>query len=191
MDESHDGAPPADPTGTAILSAATDLVVTSGLQGFSMDAIAQRARVSKATIYRRWPSRDDLILDVCAQLTAADPPPGTGVLSEDLRVIITDLSHLLNSPLSQIMAALADRAERDDALNDLMRTVGARGRAHLIRVLSEGVERGELSADADPEQLADLLVGPLFYRRFFRRVSIDPRQAIREAEDLLSRHAAP
>jgi AcrR family transcriptional regulator len=189
VDEPDEAAPCADPTTEAILATATELVVASGFHGFSMDAVAKQARVSKATIYRRWPSRDDLVLDVYAQLRAPVRSPDTGDVLEDLRIILSDLCALLDSPLSPVMAALADGAERDEALDDLMRTVGSRSRAHLIRALSDGIERGELAAATEPHQLADLLVGPLFYRRFFRRVGVDPRQAIEEAEDLLSRHA--
>jgi AcrR family transcriptional regulator len=164
-----DAAP--DATRDTILAAATDLVVSGGLTGFSMDELARRARVSKSSIYRRWPSRDDLIRDVCSQMRDLVADADTGSLVDDLTTLLSRLQEGLSSPtLSAIVIAVIDAAERDDDIAELAAQVSRQSRQVLLRAIRRGIERGELAAGTDPELVVELLVGAVVYRRYFKRV---------------------
>ncbi|MCL2586461.1 MAG: TetR/AcrR family transcriptional regulator, partial [Streptosporangiales bacterium] len=84
--ESRRGRPRSEPARQATLAAATDLLLTRGLSAVSMDAVAERAGVSKATIYRWWPTKETLALDALYfQLTEPSPGPSdSGSLEQDL-----------------------------------------------------------------------------------------------------------
>jgi len=160
-----------DTTRDTILATATDLVVSGGLTGFSMDELARRARVSKSSIYRRWSSRDDLIWDVCSQMRQLVADTDTGSLADDLTTLLSRLQEGLSSPrLSAIVIAVVDAAERDDDIAQLAAQVSRQGRQVLLRAIRRGIDRGELAPDTDPELVVELLVGAVVYRRYFKRV---------------------
>ena len=80
----------------AILEATLELAAEFGPLGLSMDAVAERAGVSKATIYRRWSSKEALLLDAWRELAGAIPVPDSGVLRDDLRVLYAGLCRNAN-----------------------------------------------------------------------------------------------
>jgi AcrR family transcriptional regulator len=157
----------------AILEAVLDLVARSGLPQLSMDAVAAKAGVGKATIYRRWPSKEALVVDAWRTLIAPAETPDTGSLRGDVEAILGTLLDKVGDPgfdvLSQVMAA----ARADRALAEALREYVATRRRPLRTVLERAVARGELSDDIELDIVQDALVGPLFYRLLLSHGAVD------------------
>lgn len=173
MDQPPDGGrrrgrPRSEKSTAAILAAADELMLERGLEAVSMDAIAERAGVSKATIYRWWPTKETLAIDALYEDWAAAYPvaPDTGALREDLLgVFLPWADHITKRPYARILGALLTRArtDRDFAAEFDQRLVQPRrDRARVI--FRRAMERGELPADTDVELALDLLYGAVYHR---------------------------
>ena len=159
----------------AILAATLELLAEHGFDGASIDGIAARAGVGKATIYRHWGSKAGLVIDACATLPGVPSVPATGSLSGDLEAVLHALvAHLGHPTRSRILTSLVDAAQRDPELAALHRAFIDRRRAPLRRVLEAAVERGELAAGVDLDLAVDLLAGPLVYRHLLWHEPISP-----------------
>jgi AcrR family transcriptional regulator len=162
------GRPRSEKARTAILTAAAELLLDRGLAAVSMDAVAERAGVSKATIYRWWPTKESLALDVLyTEWAAARPDPrDTGTLRADLFSLLGPWSRLASRRrYSRVIAALLTEAQTDPgfAAEYRQRVVGPRrnqGRA----IFRRAIERGEIPADTKVDVALDLLYGPLYHR---------------------------
>ncbi|MDP9071944.1 MAG: TetR/AcrR family transcriptional regulator, partial [Actinomycetota bacterium] len=175
----------------AILQATLELLAERGFAGLSIDATAARAGVGKATIYRHWRSKAQLVIEAVGTLAPAQPEPDTGNLRDDLLVVLTGLvKGLTRSPMAHILPSLVDAAERDAELAELHRAFTAQRRQTLERVLRRAAQRGELAGDADLEVAVDLLAGPVFYRRLVSRAPLTPRFAERVVDAVLP-HLTP
>jgi AcrR family transcriptional regulator len=151
----------------AILAATVELLVEGGVGGLTMDAVACRARVGKATVYRHWEGRGPLIVEaVSSVVPAVVPSADTGSLRDDL---LTCYDRMLvacsQSPLSAILPSMVAEAERDPELGSLFRHFSAQRRAPTIAVIERAQARGEIRADLDPQLACDLMAGPVFYKR--------------------------
>ena len=155
----------------AILDATLELLAERGFHATTMDAIAERAGVGKNTIYRRWPAKDDLIVDAFAHFTAVlklNAGPSDDVYSRLLEYS-RSLARLNADPLaSRLIPGLLGELQRDPAFAEAYaeRVVGPL-RDPIVALLELARERGELRADADPDQIADMLLGPGFVRMLF------------------------
>jgi AcrR family transcriptional regulator len=165
--EQRRGRPRSEKAREAILDAAGELLLGQGLSDVSMDAIAARAGVSKATIYRWWPTKEALALDsLYHDWDAARPPmPDTGSLRGDL------LSHLRpwvrrarSRPSGRVMAELVAAVHADP---EFCRQYQARfvepRRAPAWRFFERAIERGEIPP-VDVQLALDLVFGPIFHR---------------------------
>jgi AcrR family transcriptional regulator len=156
-----------------VLTTAFALLAESGLAGFSVDEVARRSGVAKTTIYRHWPTREALALDAAAGTNKALSVPDTGTLADDCAAILGELGRLLQTEAwARIVPSLVDVGERDGAFAEVHGSV-QRGHAEPLRVaIARARERGEYAGDDDA--LVSLLVGPLYYRRWFSREPITP-----------------
>jgi AcrR family transcriptional regulator len=162
----------------AILAAAADLVAEAGLQGFSMDDLAARAGVGKATIYRHWRGRDELLVDASWLLCEPAPVPDTGSLRDDLLAVVRHLCRVVSSPVvGPMISAFIEAAQHDPDMRRAHEEMTSRRREPLRAVLRRGQARGELPAGVPHELAADLVVGPVFYRRFVSHGKVDDRFA--------------
>jgi AcrR family transcriptional regulator len=160
------GRPRSSEAHLAILQAVLDLLAEVGYDAVSMEAVAQRAGVSKATVYRRWTSKTALVLDLLESIAATHAPPDTGSVRGDLHQMVDRVVlALVHAQYGAILTALASELPRNPEMAETFRThfLAAR-RAAMLAVLQRGLARGELRADADLEVVMDLLVGPLYYR---------------------------
>lgn len=162
------GRPRSEPARQAILAAATELMLARGLSAVSMDAIADRAGVSKATIYRWWPTKETLALDALyAQLTEpSSEPPDTGTLRGDLAALLSGwIERADGRPFGRVVGALVTEAATDATFGKLYREryVEPR-RAQARTILVRSMARGELGADTDVEAVIDILYGSLYHR---------------------------
>lgn len=150
----------------AILAATRDLLVEMGYQRLSLERVARRAGVGKATIYRWWDSKLDLVLEAAAPHLEIGLVPDTGTTRGDLVAAIHQVIGTYADPIAAIVifAVIAD-LEADTRLRDEFRaTWVAPWRQSLVEALRRGIGRGELPADVDLSLLVDLLVGTVFQR---------------------------
>ena len=157
-----------------ILGAALELLADAGVAGLSMDVLAQRAGVGKATIYRRWCSKEALVLDVLRTAIAPLPVPDEGSVQDDLIAYTDALLELIeegrsSDVLPHLLAASCYDTKLRAALDEYLR--GRQGTIRLI--LQRGIERGELAGDTDVDLVVDVLLGPFFYRQLLTGAPID------------------
>jgi AcrR family transcriptional regulator len=148
----------------AILNATLELMAQYGLEGLSMEAVAARAHVSKATIYRRWPSRKDMVAAALRSLTSEIEVPDTGDVRDDLvgllRAFQAATLHSLPETLRPRLIALT--LTDPDLMQIFLTNVYLPRRAALLDVLERGKSRGELRADLDTDLAGMMIHGPMF-----------------------------
>jgi AcrR family transcriptional regulator len=161
-----------------VLRAVLDLLAEQGFAGFSMEAVAARARASKSTVYRRWSSQAELMVDAMELASRPLEAPRTGDLRTDLTALVTALhAHLSRPPLPQLLAAFVDAAERDPALASVHTRLTEQRRDPLRSLLLEARASGGIRPDADVDLAVDLLAAPAFYRRFIAHQPFPPQTA--------------
>jgi AcrR family transcriptional regulator len=162
------GRPRSEKARQAILDAAAELLLELGLSAVSMDAVATRAGVSKATIYRWWPTKETLALDALyTEWTSAAPGPlDTGSLRGDLLALLLPWAKLVRTrPYGRVIAALLTAARADPVFDvEYQQRVVQPRRDQARIVLRRGIERGEIPADIDDEAVLDMIYGPLYHR---------------------------
>jgi len=176
------GRPRSEKARTAILAAAIDLLLEQGLHAMSMDDVAQRAGVSKATIYRWWPSKELLALDALATAWAT-PTPGaqrdTGSLRGDLLAGFRAwLRQLKQKPYGRVIAGLVAQAQTDPEFARLYREHFVQPRRAATRqLLLRAIDRGEIPADTNLDVTLDLLYGPIYHRMLHGHAPLTDRFA--------------
>ncbi len=163
------GRPRSEKAHQAILAAAMDLVLNRGLHAMSMDDVARRAGVSKATIYRWWPSKERLVLDALATEWATTPPAGQRHMSSlrgDLLARFRPWIRQLNrKPYARVVAGLVAETQTNPEFAELYREHFVQPRRDATReLLVRARDRGEITADIDFEVALDLLYGPIYHR---------------------------
>jgi AcrR family transcriptional regulator len=152
---------------SAILRAATDVLTERGLRGMSIEEVASRAGVGKATIYRRWPSRGALALDAfLAEFLGQQPLPDTGTLRGDLLTALRAwIRSVMQTSAGPMLSGLIAEAQQDRGLAaDWRDRVVEPVRAQHAVMLDRAIGRGEIPADTDKDVVIDLLYGPAYHR---------------------------
>jgi AcrR family transcriptional regulator len=161
------GRPRSEKARMAILQSAADLLLDQGGGQVSMDAVAARAGVSKATIYRWWPSRERLALDALVEwASAASPPRDTGTLRGDLLALVLPwVRDVRRRQFGRVIAALIAHAQADpEFAEDYRHHFVEQRREPMQAAFTRAVERGEVPADLDVDAALDLVYGPLYHR---------------------------
>lgn len=149
-----------------ILVATMQLIAEHDIPGVSVDMVAEVCGVSKATIYRRWDSRDDLIFEALTYIRYPANRPDQGTLRADLAVLLGGLVTFLNRPEGgKVYAAFLNAAIRSAKLAALRREVADKARLDYEIVIDRAVTRGELPEAIDRNLLIDMLIAPFVYRR--------------------------
>ena len=150
------------------------LLTEAGMAGVSVDEVSRRSGVAKTTIYRHWPTRSALLLDACSKMGVPAPAPDTGDLRADIGVLATRVADQLNhAPWPSVLPSIIDAAERDPDVAALHAKLHAGNMQPFFLAIEEGKRRGELDPDRDASILVAAIIGPLFYRRWFSKESID------------------
>ena len=182
------GRPRSERARKAILEAASELLLARGLSAVSMDAVADRAGVSKATIYRWWPTKETLALDALyTEWAAARPHPrDTGSLRGDLLSLLRPWARLAGSrPYGRVVAALLTEAQTDPVFAAEYRQRFVEPRRQQAReIFRRAIERGEIPADTRVEVALDLLYGPLYHRLLHGHAPLNDR-FVREVIDMV------
>ncbi len=132
----------------------------------TVEAIAERAGVSKATIYRWWPNKAAIVMDGFLSMVSAEVPfPHTGHAREDIRIHMRRLAEAFGGKMGRTVAALIAEGQADPELAEALRSrwLSVR-RAEAREILELGIKRGELRDDIDLEVAVDVLYGPIYYR---------------------------
>jgi AcrR family transcriptional regulator len=177
----------------AVLDTAIALFEQRGYARLTIDGIAARAGVSKATIYRWWPSKAAVLLEAFLTRVEADVAfPETGSVREDLVEQIAALAHLLaETRLGAMAISLLGEAQHDAELARAFRDGWLEPRRVVGRdVLRRAIDRGELRADLDLDAALDALYGPLYLRVLFGHGSLE-RAALGALVDQALRGLAP
>ncbi len=149
-----------------ILATTCALLAEVGVGGLTVDAVAARAGVGKATVYRHWASRAELILDAVSSLVTDDEAIDAGSLRLDLEAAYEQICQVCGSGvLAQVLPTLAEAAGRDPELEGVHKEFVARRRRRLVAALERAAERGELRPGLDVAIAADLVAGPMFYKK--------------------------
>jgi AcrR family transcriptional regulator len=158
---------PRDPdVDRAVVDAAVELISEFGFDGLTMEAVAKRAGVAKATLYRRFPCKVDLAVAACEAVSPTLPPlPDTGSLRDDLLDVLEVLvNKLRTSDTGRLMPAMVAAAPTNPEVREALRRVSTSRRTRTADVLRRAVARGEVREDLDVEVVADVLTGPVVYR---------------------------
>ncbi|HJO23507.1 MAG: TetR/AcrR family transcriptional regulator [Myxococcota bacterium] len=175
---------PRDPgAGRAIIGATLELLTEEGYDGVRVAQLARRAGVSKATLYRRWPSKAWLVV---AALRSTPPlePVDTGSLREDLEALLNQFLAIFDStPVAGLLAALAIERCRDPSLARSLDSFVRERRRPLVEAMQRAVARGEIPPTADLDLAASLAGGPIVMRVLFGGAT-DPA-AVRQLAELV------
>ncbi|MFD0674684.1 TetR/AcrR family transcriptional regulator [Cohnella sp. GCM10027633] len=159
----------------AILAASYALLLEGGFQAVTVDKIADRAQVSKATIYKWWPNKAAVVMEgYLHAATARLPVPDTSSAMADLRVHASNLAGFLTSREGKIITELLGEGQFDAGLAEAYRTrFFAPRRLEARGLLEKGVRLGELKPGLDVDVCIDLLYGPIFYRLLVTGATLD------------------
>jgi AcrR family transcriptional regulator len=181
------GRPRSQQAHRAILAAAAELLLARGLAAVTMDAVAERAGVSKATIYRWWPTKETLALDALYTewATARPAPRDTGTLRGDLLSLLRPWAKLAGSrPYGRVVAALLSEAQSDPVFaEEYRRRVLEPRREQARAILERAIERGEIPANTKIDVALDLLFGALYHRLLHGHAPLNDR-FVRDAVDM-------
>lgn len=171
---------PRDPhADTRILEAAAELLLSRGYDNMTVDDVAARARVGKATVYRRWAKKEDLAVAAMHELHQTRMPvPDTGDLRGDLVVATRAALDFASSPAgaAYLRTAVLESA-RDPRIALLYRAATRQTEEALRHILEQAVLRGEVRADADLDIAVQLLTGLLVLRAVTGQPSPGPDRA--------------
>jgi len=149
-----------------ILEATLDELSAVGYGALSIEGVARRAGVGKATIYRHWDGKLELVSDALVRLKQMVQPPDTDDHRQRIVGLLERLAeHLATSRWSACMPAMLGAAAYDDGLRQLHQRTSAERRRFMIGIIDDARDAGHLPPDADTAQLAELLVSPIFFRR--------------------------
>jgi AcrR family transcriptional regulator len=178
----------------AILDAAADLLLERGVSGASIEAIASRAGVSKATIYRWWPTRGHVMFESLFERTLPtmrrDPGDSTAqALTRQTQNFVDLVSdHVYGALIRQLVVA----TQSDEGLRETFIRQWLNPRREIsAAIIADGVERGEIRADLDVSICLDQLFAPIYYRLLFGHGPLDGPFARRVVEQALAGVSAP
>jgi AcrR family transcriptional regulator len=156
----------------------------------TIDEVARRSGVHKATIYRRWLTTAGLVADLLLALTPVKTPlPDTGDLRRDLLAIATRVADTIASPMSQTMLPLI-AASSSDRLSDAAAGYWASLFEHTATVIRRAQHRGQAAADIDPVHAVESLLAPIYLHALVTHQPVDAT-LIKRTADLTARMLRP
>ena len=171
------GRPRSEQAEQAIIDAALELFAERGVEGVCVEAVAARAGVGKATIYRRWPSKGQLALDAfVSRFQALQPQPDSGSLRGDLTAALRAwVDAVTTTPMGRMLTGLIAEAQHDDSLRASWRDrVLEPLRVQHRMLLDRAIERGEIAASVDQDAVLDLFFGAAHHRLLLGHEPLSP-----------------
>lgn len=150
-----------------------DLLVEGGVQACTVKAVCDRAGIERSTLYRRFPDRWEAIIDALMARASTDVMPDLGEsFAEDLCSVLRKLKDVLESPLGQALIEAAVELRAADG-NQYPRAYFDQRMAQLAPMFDAAIERGELRADVDREEVFSFAAGAVYFRMFIAGRSVD------------------
>src|SRR5215472_11295746 len=172
----------------AIIDATLEVFAESGVEGLCIEKVAAKAGVGKATIYRRWPGKEDLLLDAIGAMRSPLPEPKGESVREDLAALVDAIGKETGDPrrVRQFALLLGEGAAYPRLLERYVEMV-VEPRRDLVRtVLKRGVATGELREETNVEAAVDMLTGAVLARPRAGRDRADRGYARRVVDELLT-----
>jgi AcrR family transcriptional regulator len=171
-----------------VLRATSELLTESGLGGVTVEDVSRRSGVAKTTIYRHWPTRSDLVMDACSQISTKQDVPNTGSFEGDIMAFLTSMAELLRTARwSSVVPSMIDAAERDSEIARIHSIIQMGHTTPLQEIITRAARNGEIPKSTDPSAMIAALLGPLFYRRWFSREPLDDKFMKAVAQSVISR----
>ncbi|MFT2015402.1 TetR/AcrR family transcriptional regulator [Streptomyces sp. 796.1] len=165
-------------TRAAVLAATFDELGEAGYGGLTMEKIAQRAGVHLATLYRRWGTVERVICELMVDQSGKIPLPDTGSLRGDLRALSLGIGSFYSAPRNRsVMEAVIAAAVRHPYAAEMLRDFFQDRRGQAAELVVRAVERGEVPADTDADEVIAALGAPFYYRLLVSRGQIDEHLA--------------
>jgi AcrR family transcriptional regulator len=173
----------------ALLAATHDLLLEVGYDRLTIDAVAARVKASKATVYRRWPNKAALVVDVMQALHDAKKDeqvfPDTGSLREDLLAGARKFVEKLSSEEGRLLAAVMTASMRDPELASAMRSGSDAKVAMCAAPLDRAVARGELATACSPDVFAEVVQSVFLFRFLVSGEPLDEAFLAHVIDDIL------
>lgn len=171
----------------AICEAVFELLGEVGYDRMTMDAVATRARASKATIYRTWPDKPGLVAEALMNRFGATPEaPDTGSLRGDLVSLVSVACAISNSPDGEVITGVMTAATRNPAL---ARTVHectyASKHVASVAIIDRAVARGEVHPETDPDVFHEVMYAMIMARKLILERPLDDEFARHVVDDIL------
>jgi len=181
------GRPRSERADRAIIDAALRVFAESGTEGLCIERVAARAGVGKSTIYRRWPGKEDLLLDAIGALQNPLPEPAGESVREDLVTILGAMRDSVADPrrAREFALLLGEGAKYPRLMARYVETMLEPRREVIRSVLRRGVAAGELRPDADIEVALFMLTGAVLARGKYDPGSFPPGYVERVVDELL------
>lgn len=175
------------PRESAICSAALELLVEVGYDRMSMDAVAARAHASKATIYRHWLGKRELVLDAIRSRSAHTVEPvDTGSLRGDIVATLRAMADGIGAEDAALMAGILRAMRSAPELADCMRSKVLEDKRNISRtIVGRAVARGELGTHADPGVFHEVAPALMFFRVLVTGQPVDDEFLAHVADDVL------
>jgi AcrR family transcriptional regulator len=160
---------------TAILSATMELLGQMPLREITIEAIAAKARVGKATIYKWWPNKAHLALDAYLKHMKSNiSVPNTGSARQDFTIQMHAVMRFYTSSVGHIFRQFLAEGQSDPEFAALFLERFLRPRRNEVTIIwQRGVERGEINGALDLELVLDLIYGPMIFRLMAGQASLD------------------
>jgi AcrR family transcriptional regulator len=186
-DHRRPGRPRSEQAEQAIIEATLDLFAEQGFEGVCVEAVAARAGVGKATIYRRWPNKEELLLAAFGSLKSPYPEPGGVCARDDLVAMLSVMCADRADPRkARRYALLLGEGQKYPRLMARYKETVVEPRHEAIRaVIRRGIESGELRADADVEIAMLALTGTILAKEKSADGSLDGDFAARIVDELI------
>jgi len=181
------GRPRSERADQAIIDAALSLFAESGPEGLCIERVAAKAGVGKATIYRRWPGKEDLLLDAIAALKVPLPEPAGRSAREDLVTLLGAMCQETADPrrARQFALLLGEGAKYPRLMARYVETVLEPRREVIRTVLRQGIAAGELRSDLDVDATLFMLIGAVVARRGHEQQAVPPDYPERVVNELM------
>jgi AcrR family transcriptional regulator len=186
------GRPRSAAADSAILQATLELLLDTGYRGLTMEQVRARAGVGKATLYRRYGSKEELVAAAVRHLNQEITVPDTGTVRDDILAVAGSVlaAAARVGAATFIPRMLAESAGDPEMQAIFYENLVAPRRAVMAEVLRRGIARGELRADLDVELAIDMITGPWVYRLLISGGDLSPMDPPRLL-DLVLRGIAP
>jgi AcrR family transcriptional regulator len=173
----------------AILDTAAKLLKERGYADITIDGIAARAKVSKATIYRWWPTKASIFMELYAELASnVTPPPDSGSVATDLALLLKGTFKLYRETAAGLaLSGIVAEAQSNATVSRIVRNDFAPSRRQIVaNLLARGVERGEIPKEVDIDLVSEIVAGATWYSVLVGSAPLTDNHAIRLTERIIS-----